>query len=314
MPSVNHCAKEENPMASPQFAALLQRQFENPPWERTTQELRDNWENTAGMLPVPGDTRIDAVDAGGVHAEWISAEGSEAQRVIMHLHGGGYVIGSLNTHRWFVQALCKASGARALNVGYRLAPENPFPAAVEDSTRAYRWLLGQGIEPSRVIIAGDSAGGGLAVATALAARDAGEPLPAALVCVSPWVDMEASGESMVTRAAADPLIQKEWLLKCAADYLGDGDRRSPLASPLFADLQGFPPMLVQVGDSETLLDDSRRLAELGRRAGIDVTLDIWKEMTHLWQLTALLVPEGQQAIDRIGEWVRRKVPVPAAAS
>ena len=277
------------------------------PWEQTTQELRDGWEAQRMMLPIPPDVTTEPVDAGGAEAEWVSVPESEASRVLLYLHGGGFVIGSLNTHRDVVQRLCRATGARALSVDYRRAPENQFPAAIDDARSAYRWLVDSGTEPKNIVFAGDSAGGGLSVALAIAARDAGQPLPSAIVAMSPWVDMEASGDSMITNEATDPTIRKEWLLRCAADYLGDRDRRNPLASPLYADLSGLPPMLIQVGASETLLDDSRRLADKAKAAGVDVTLEVWDEMIHLWQLLAALVPEGQQAIDRIGEWVRGKV-------
>jgi acetyl esterase/lipase len=258
------------------------------------------------MIPLPADVTAEPVDAGGAAAEWVSVPVSDASRVILYLHGGGYVIGSLNTHRDVVQRLCRATGSRALNVGYRLAPENQFPAALDDAKSAYKWMLAQGTDPTKVVFAGDSAGGGLATALAISARDSGQPLPAAIVAMSPWVDMEGSGETMTTNEATDPTIRKEWLLRCAADYLGDGDRRNPLASPLHADLTGLPPMLIQVGAAETLVDDSKRLADNAKTAGVDVTLEVWDEMIHLWQLMAVMVPEGQQAIDRIGEWVREK--------
>jgi acetyl esterase/lipase len=277
-----------------------------PPWEQTTKELREGWEAQRQMIPLPADVTAEPVDAGGAAAEWVSVPESDASRVILYLHGGGYVIGSLNTHRDVVQRLCRAMGSRALNVGYRLAPENQFPAALDDAKSAYKWLLAQGTDPTKVVFAGDSAGGGLATALAIAARDSGQPLPAAIVAMSPWVDMEGAGETMTTNEATDPTIRREWLLRCAADYLGDGDRRNPLASPLHADLSGLPPMLIQVGAAETLVDDSRRLADNAKKAGVDVTLEVWDEMIHLWQLMAVMVPEGQQAIDRIGEWVREK--------
>jgi acetyl esterase/lipase len=295
-------------MASPQFTAIREAMSQRPrPWEQSTSELRAGWEAQTQLLPLPADVTAEAVDAAGVAAEWVSVPESDASRVILYLHGGGYVIGSLNTHRDAVGRICRAAGARALNVGYRLAPENPFPAALDDATGAYKWLLGQGVEPAKVIIAGDSAGGGLAVATMMSVRDAGQPLPAVGVLMSPWVDMEGSGASMLAKQDVDPTIRKEWLLRCATDYLGDGDRRNPLASPLYGDMRGLPPLLIQVGESETLLDDSVRLADKAKAAGVEVTLDVWDEMTHLWQLMAAMVPEGQHAIDRIGEWVREKL-------
>ena len=198
---------------------------------------------------------------------------------------------------------------RALGIEYRLAPENPFPAAVDDAVAAYRWLLSAGLEPGRIVIVGDSAGGGQAIATLVALRDAGEPLPAAAVPVSPWVDLEGLGESMTTKAAVDPFVQpgRRRIEAMARMYVGDGDIRAPLAAPLYADLHGLPPLLVMVGSSETLLDDSTRIAERARVAGVDVTLEIWDDMVHVWTLFAPILSEGQQAIDRIGEFIRQHV-------
>jgi acetyl esterase/lipase len=294
-------------MASPQFAAVLQAMFSRKhPWESTNREVHDNWEARSKLILLPADVATEAVDADGLSAEWVSVPESDPTRVLLYFHGGGFVIGSLNTHREVVQRLCRASGARCLNVDYRLAPQNRFPSAVDDATRAYRWLVAQGIEPRSIVIAGDSAGGGLVIAVMVALRDAGDPLPGAAVALSPWVDLEMSGESMVTKADVDPIIQKSWLLECAANYLGNGDRRAALVSPLYADLTGLPPLLIQVGENETLLDDATRLADRAKAAGVIVTLEIWDEMVHLWHHLAPMVPEGQQAIERIGEWVREK--------
>jgi acetyl esterase/lipase len=226
--------------------------------------------------------------------------------VILYLHGGGYVMGSIATHREMVARMSKASGARALLVDYRLAPEHPFPAAVDDATAAYRWLLSQNIKPSRIVVAGDSAGGGLTLATLVALRDAKTPLPAAGVCISPWVDMEGTGASMTTRAKADPVVQKQGLLGMAQLYLGGKDPKSPLAAPLHADFRGLPPLFIHVGDAETLLDDSTRVAEKAKMAGVKVDLEIWPEMPHVWHLFAPFLPEGQQAIDKIGKYVQAK--------
>jgi acetyl esterase/lipase len=270
-------------------------------------------ETVSAIFPVPDDVTCEPVDAGGVAAEWIAAPGTDAERMIYYLHGGGYAMGSIKTHREMVSRISRASGARALAIDYRLAPENPFPAAVEDATTAYRWLLSAGVDPARVVIAGDSAGGGLTVATLVALRDAGDPLPAAAVCLSPWVDMEALGESMTTKAEADPSVRREDVLEGAQAYLNGADPRTPLAAPLYADLTGLPPLLIQVGTAEVLLDDSTRLAERARSAGVDVTLEPWDDMIHVWQSVAAILPEGQQAIDRIGEFVREHVGAKAAA-
>lgn len=254
----------------------------------------------------PDGVTCTPVDAGGVSAEWSAAAGVDEAKVVLYVHGGGYVMGSAGSHRDMTGRLSKAAGARVLSLNYRLAPEHPFPAPVDDAVAAYRWLLAQGISPGNVAIAGDSAGGGLAIATLLALRDAGEPLPAAGIGISPWVDMEGTGESMTTRAAVDPVVQKEGLLGMAKLYLGDADPKSPLAAPLHADLGGLPPLLLQVGDAETLLDDSTRLAKKARAAGVDVTLKVWDEMPHVWHLFAPILPEGRQAIDEIGSFVQAR--------
>jgi epsilon-lactone hydrolase len=214
------------------------------------------------------------------------------------------VIGSVNTHRDLLARIARASGARVLGINYRLAPEHPFPAAVEDSVAAYRWMLAEGLKPSRIAVAGDSAGGGLTVATLIAIRDAKLPTPGAGVCISPWVDMEGIGETMKTRAAVDPVVQREGLLGMAAAYLGGQNPRSPLAAPLYADLKGLPPLLIQVGDAETLLDDSIRLNDRAKAAGVSTKLEVWPEMIHVWQLFASFLPEGQQAIDGIGSFLK----------
>lgn len=254
----------------------------------------------------PEGVTCTPVDAGGVSAEWSVAAGVDEAKVVLYVHGGGYVMGSAGSHRDVTGRLSKAAGARVLSLNYRLAPEHPFPAPVDDAVAAYRWLLAQGISPGNIAVAGDSAGGGLAIATLLALRDAGEPLPAAGIGISPWVDMEGTGESMTTRAAVDPVVQKEGLLGMAKLYLGDADPKNPLAAPLHADLAGLPPLLLQVGDAETLLDDSTRLAERARAAGVDVTLKVWDEMPHVWHLFAPILPEGRQAIDEIGSFFQAR--------
>ena len=254
----------------------------------------------------PAGVTCTPVEAGGVSAEWSVADGADQDKVILYVHGGGYVMGSAGSHRDMTGRLSQAAGARVLSLNYRLAPEHPFPAPVDDSVAAYRWLLGQGIQASNIAIAGDSAGGGLALAALIAIRDAGEPVPAAGIGISPWVDMEGTGESMTTRAAVDPVVQKEGLLGMAKLYLGDADSKNPLAAPLHANLAGLPPLLIQVGDSETLLDDATRITERARKADVDVTLKIWDEMPHVWHLFAPILPEGQQAIEEIGAFFKEQ--------
>lgn len=294
-------------MPSPEFQtvlAMLQQQM--PSENATVEQLRAGIELLAQLFPVPPDVSCEKVRAGSVPCEWVDTPGIDPQRVVIYLHGGGYMIGSPNSHRDLAQRLSRAARARVLVVDYRLAPEHPYPAAVEDALAAYRWLLGAGFRPERTAIAGDSAGGGLTVALLVAIRDAKLALPAAGVCLSPWTDMEASGESYQTRAALDPMLKRGEILRFAQAYLDGQDPRLPLASPVYADLSGLPPLLIHVGTAEVLYDDSTRLAERARQAGVDVTLEPWEDMIHVWHAFAPILPEGQQAIERIGEFVRQK--------
>jgi epsilon-lactone hydrolase len=257
--------------------------------------------------PPPG-TSVDPVDAGGVPAEWVVAAGADSDRVLLYLHGGAYQLGSPATHRSMVARLSGAAGARVLSVDYRLAPEHPFPAAVDDAVAAYRWLLVEGTGPAVIAIGGDSAGGGLALAALVALRDAGEPLPAAAVVLSPWTDLALTGESLQTRAAVDVLIKPAGMAETAEAYLAGQDPRHPYASPLYADLHGLPPVLVHVGDAEVILDDSTRFGARARDHGVDVTLEVWDEMPHVWHAFAGLLPGADQAIERIGSWLTERVP------
>jgi len=291
--------------------ASAQLQKANQTWKalaeagaKTPQEMRPVLEGLFKNFPSAGQVKCEPVSAGGVKAEWIIASNASADRAILYLHGGGYIMGSIDTHRELTARLSKAARARILALDYRLAPEHPFPAPVEDAVAAYRWMLAQGLKSSRIVVAGDSAGGGLTVAALVAFRDAGLPMPAAGIPISPWVDLEAIGDSMKTRAAQDPVVGPEMLREIASVYLAGQSPRSPLAAPLYADLHGLSPLLIQVGDAETLLDDSKRLAERAKAAGVDVTLEVWPEMPHVWHLFAHFLPEGQQAIDRAGEFTR----------
>jgi len=252
---------------------------------------------------VARDVKCEHVSAGGVPAEWIVPPGAADDRVILYLHGGGYVMGSINTHRAMVARIARASQAKALAIDYRMAPEHPFPAAVDDATAAYRWLLAQGYKPGKIVISGDSAGGGLTLATLIALRDAGTPLPAAGVPISAWADLEGTGASIKTRAATDPMVDLPGLSRMAKLYAGDHDMKNPLLSPIHADYRGLPPMLLQVGDAEILLDDSTRVADKAKAAGVKVELEAWDDMFHVWHVFAKILPEGQQAIDRIGSYV-----------
>ena len=239
-------------------------------------------------------------------AEWIVAPEADAGRVVLYLHGGGYIYGSIGSYRGWAARLSRLARARVLLLDYRLAPEHPFPAAVDDSLAAYRWLLAEGVAPARLSIGGESAGGGLTVATLLALRDAGEPLPACSVCISPWVDLALTGESMQTRAAVDPLVDRPGLEDMATKYLHGADPRTPLASPLFGELAGLPPLLVQVGDCEVLLDDAVQLAERAEAAGVEVIYECYDGMTHNFPLFGDILPDGARAAERIGGFIRER--------
>ena len=261
--------------------------------EGPIREQRARQERSTRFGRLPADVRCWHTSANGVAAEWIEA-GDADMGVILYLHGGAYALGSIDTHREFVARLARAAGMRALAIDYRLAPEHPFPAA-------YGWLQTQGVAPSRIIVAGDSAGGGLALAALLELRNAGKPLPAGAVCISPWVDLTLSGASIQGKAQADCILDPSSLEMYAAYYAGEHDRASPLISPLFADLSGLPPLLIQVGMDEILLDDAKRCAERARQAGVDVTLEIWDEMFHVFQLFPFL-PETKEAVGHIAEF------------
>jgi epsilon-lactone hydrolase len=257
-----------------------------------------------GIAP---DVTVEPVTANGVRAEWTSTPNDARDAALMWLHGGGYVIGSLTSHRHLVSEAGRAVGAWALALDYRLAPEHPFPAAVEDALSGYRYLLSRGIRPGRIAIAGDSAGGGLVVAAMLAIRDAELEQPACGWCISPWIDMEAIGESMSTRAQADPMVQQAGLLEMARLYLGGADPRSPLAAPIYADLKGIAPLLIQVGAAETLLDDAIRLAKVAGEADVRIDLQIWPEMVHVWHLFHPELKAGLRAIEAGGNYVRAMI-------
>ena len=248
----------------------------------------------------------EGVDADGVPAEWVAAPDA-GSGAILYLHGGGYVTGSVISHRGMAANLSRASGCRVLTIDYRLAPENKHPAQVEDAHTAYRWMLKNGADATTTIVAGDSAGGGLTVATLLSMREAGDPMAAAGVCISPWVDMEGNGDSMKSKAGVDPMVSYEGLMDMATHFLGDGDRRDPLAAPLHADLAGLPPLLIIVGTAETLLDDAVRLHEKAESAGVDSTLEIWEDMVHIWPWFAPFLPEGQQAMEQMGDFIKEQI-------
>lgn len=274
--------------------------------EVTIEQRRKGMEKTS--FPVAGDIEVMSTKAAGMNAEWLSAPEADAERAILYLHGGGYVMGSLDTHRALAGEISRAARAKVLLVDYRLAPESPYPAAVDDGVAAYKWLIEQGFAAQKTAIAGDSAGGGLTAATLVALRDAGGPLPGAAVCISPWSDLTCSHETYQTRAEADPMIQQPGITDMAGAYLQGADAKSPTASPNYADLTGLPPLLIHVGDAEVLLGDSLDLHEKAKACGVDSTLEVWDEMIHVWHAFHPMLDEGKQAIDGIGVFLRDKWP------
>jgi monoterpene epsilon-lactone hydrolase len=258
------------------------------------------------VYPVPDDVQVSDVTAGGVPAHWLTPPGADAGRVLLFLHGGGFELGSVRSDGELAARLGRASGMRVLFPEYRLAPEHPFPAAIDDVLAAWRWLrTDQGLSPGSLAVSGDSAGGGLAVSLLVATRDAGEALPAAAVLMSPTVDLTSSGASMTERAGQDPVSTPAMLRQFAADYLAGADPRTPLASPLFAALAGLPPLLIQVGTADVLLSDSERLAAAATAAGVDVTLQVGEGLPHVYQITPG-TPEAVQAVEQSGKFLRAR--------
>lgn len=269
--------------------------------EMTVEQWREAYDGLGALLPTAEGVAVERTDAGGVPAEWI---GTGDGPVVVYVHGGGYCIGSLDSHRSMLTHLASAIDGRVLAVHYRLAPEHPFPAALDDVCAAYRWALDQGVESDRAVIGGDSAGGGLTLATLVALRDAGDPLPAAGVCLSPWADLTQSGATIAEKADVDPMVRAEDLHRWAAAYAGDADFASPSISPLFADLSGLPPLLVEVGTAEILLDDARRVAARARAAGVDISTYEGPDLIHVWHFFAGAVPEANEGIERVARFVR----------
>jgi len=273
--------------------------------DSTLEERRAVLEGLGEVFVVPDDVSVAQVVAGGVPGRWLTPPGVSTDAVLLYLHGGGYQVGSVRSHGELAARLARATGVRALIVGYRLAPEDPFPAALDDALAAYRWLLEvEGVPAGSIVLAGDSAGGGLVAATLVAARDRGLPLPAAAALLSPWADLTGSGDSMVTNAGADPILSAGVLAEMARSYAGDTDLADPLVSPLFADLAGLPPLCVDVGTAELLADDGRRLAAAAGRAGVEVVLTEAEGLPHVWHVLAI-TPEARAATDRVGAFLAK---------
>ena len=267
-----------------------------------------------GAFPLDDDTSATPVDAAGVPGEWIIQPESDPGRRVLYVHGGGYVMGSLDSHRRLCADIARAGSCAVLNLDYRLAPEYPFPAALDDALVGLEYIWANGpdgpAEADAVFVAGDSAGGGLALATLLAARDRGLRQASGGIGLSPWTDLAATPEELAALGLDDPTVpdnrvaiqaSQGW----AAVYAADADRTDPLLSPVFADYSGIPPLLLQVGSVEMICRDTTRVAERARAAGVDVTEEVWDDMFHVWQAFAPMLPEGQEAIERIGEWMRQ---------
>jgi acetyl esterase/lipase len=267
--------------------------------------FRDDFERFSKLFPPPPEVDRKELRIGGVRCLALTPSMATGEWAVVYFHGGGYVSGSLGTHAELTAKLALAARSRVYLVDYRLAPEEPFPAALDDALAVLRGLRKLSTPPQRVVLAGDSAGGGLALATMISLRDAGEPLPKAAACFSPWVDLEATGESVRTRAEEDKILKGHMLRTIAELYLDGTDPRHPLASPLYGDLRGLPPLLIQVGTAEVLLDDALRLAQRAREQGVSVELQVEDHLIHVWHLFSSLLPEGQQSICEAGAFLRR---------
>ena len=264
-------------------------------------------ENYVGHpIPLPEGTRVESVDVDGIPAEWIYPPDADSERVLLYLHGGAYILGSLKSHRGLVVLLSSAAGVHSLLIDYRLAPEHVFPAALDDALTAYRWLLSNGTKPEHIVLGGDSAGGGLVLALLQTVRDKNIPVPAGAVLLSPWTDLVGTVESRTTREAADPIFSGKVVNSLSSFYVGTEDAHNPLLSTINADLHDFPPLLIEVGHDEVLLDDSLHLAEHAKAANVPVELTIWDDMWHVFQAYAYVLPEGQQSLENMGRFIRRQ--------
>jgi acetyl esterase/lipase len=270
---------------------------------------REAFETNMARYSSPADVTFS--QEATLPAEWSSSPGCVMDRVILFYHGGGFILGSTSTHRHMVSELGKLARCRTLAPDYRLAPEHPFPAALDDCFAAYRHLLGKGFSPANIAIAGDSAGGGLTMATLLRIKDAKLPLPACAICVSPWVDLTITGASVIDRAEADPFVEVRDLRMMADHYLGASDPAQPSASPLYGNLEELPPLLLQVGSDEVLLDDAVRLARSAGAAGVQTQLQIWPGMIHVWHLFYQELPQGRAALQSAADFIRQAMGAPA---
>jgi len=283
----------------------IQHTFSNPAGQTDVRKERAYLEGLGSMFKLPKGIQVVKELANGVAAEWLIPPAVSPGRVVLYLHGGAYVAGSINSHRSIAANIAIAAKARAFIIDYRLAPEHPHPAAVEDAVAVYKWLLSNKVDSKHLAVVGDSAGGGLTLALLISLRDGNIPLPAAGICLSPWTDLAFSGESWKSKAAVDLIVFDIKEREFARLYLGGIDPKTPLASPLYADLKGLPPLLVQVGTNEVLLSECTQMVERAKQAGVNAVLDEWEKMQHVWQFAASFIPEGRRAIARIGEFIDR---------
>ena len=265
---------------------------------------RANLDEGGARFKVPDDVTLQPVDVDGVPGEWLIAPGASDDKVVLYLHGGGYAIGSITSHRYLMQNISRHSGAKTLGINYRLAPEHPFPAALDDATTAYRWLLSEGYKPENIAIGGDSAGGGLALATLVNLRKHRDPLPAAAVLISPWADLTGEADSVTSRADSDPMIKPDGLFTLGGHYLNGEDPRNMLVSPMFANMNGLPPLCIHVGGREILHDDAITIANKAGHVGVKVTLLDEPEMFHVWHAFAPMLEEAQEAVEKIGAFLK----------
>ena len=289
------------------WRTILRATFKNK--KLSIAELRANGVKNSKMLgEVSKNITVEKINMEGIQAEWLIPFPSSAhsEKVILYLHGGGYITGSIEDHRMMCGLLANATETKVLIPEYRLAPEHPFPAALDDALKVYQWLLDQGYSSANMIIAGDSAGGGLSVATVLALKEKSGSLPAAVVCLSPWADLALTGQSHATKAKAEAILNKDVLHEWALCYTDESNLTNPLVSPIHGDFHGFPPLLIQVGSEEILLDDSTLLVEKAKSAGVHVTLKIWDGMWHVWQALGDLIPENKKTFEEIGQFVQRQ--------
>jgi epsilon-lactone hydrolase len=269
--------------------------------------MRAQLDDLMARIPVAGDVEHTPTTIGGVNAIDVTIRGIETASTILYFHGGVYVIGSAAQTVPLVSDLARRAHAKAVTVDYRLAPEHPYPAAVDDARAAYEGLLAQGVDPGQIALAGESAGGGLAVATLLALRDAGTPLPSRAFLMSPYADLTLSGETILERQASDPILTPEGLRLRVPDYVGRADASDPQISPIFGDLTGLPPLLIQVGSREILLSDALRLAGRAAMANVPVTLDVTPGVPHVFQGFAAMLDEGDAALDRAATFLRTQL-------